>query len=76
MKGPRQLVPYEDAQIDCEEALEPAVIELANLAERAGWTAEIIWAAVGSLADNLALRDQVMEEDETRMAEAARRTDP
>jgi len=62
MNPPRQLMPYEDRLMDCEDAIEYSFLELVDEACESGWNAAEIAVALTNLADNLILELMASEE--------------
>ena len=55
---PRQITPYPDRDLDCQQALEDTFRTILSLAERSGWTRTEAAAAIQELAFNhLAMED-------------------
>lgn len=55
---PRQITPYPDRDLDCQQALEDTFRTVLGLAERSGWTRLEAAAAIQELAFNhLAMED-------------------
>ncbi|MCD1264092.1 hypothetical protein B5M44_04010 [Shinella sumterensis] len=50
--GPRQGVDPDDAQMDCEQALDDHVRDLIDEAITAGWPPHVVFAALKSVVDN------------------------
>ncbi|RUT29953.1 hypothetical protein EMQ25_11460 [Arsenicitalea aurantiaca] len=78
MKRPVRPVRHPDRELECEEALEPALLELVAAAEGAGWDHGEIWLALVSLGVNHINADIEKEKRETnlRTARGVRRLFP
>lgn len=62
MKKPRHEGEYPDREIDCQEALEASILAVIDEAEAAGWSVPETAAAIGQLADNIALQHASVDE--------------
>lgn len=72
MDQPRRPPDHPDYQLECEEALEAAMIGMIDSALAAGWDKATIWPALRSLVDNLEAGDQALAETQAEIARARR----
>ncbi len=64
LPGPRQLGPYPDRKLDCQEAMEAGFLALIDQAEAVGWVRIEIYYALIELIENRAIGDHALEADE------------
>lgn len=72
LRGPRKLGDYPDRDIQCQEALEDAFIELTERGVEAGWVQIEVLQALLELAKSHIMRDLATESDDDNIATVIR----
>ncbi|TRW92856.1 hypothetical protein FNJ84_20855 [Paracoccus sp. M683] len=72
LTGPRELGPYADRDLDCQESLEAKFLALVDQAEAVGWVRTEIYDALIELIENHAIGDHALEADMDAVQRAIR----